>query len=373
MKNFPPVCSEGTNFDVSTSKPTVKPQPAPIAQPYRYSEDESQPLLSEPSLYFPEAQLNPLTAYTETGTEAGHTSGMVTELITQGHQIQPLSYSYRMVYPKLPLVFVYMGNPYALPYREYTTGTASAQYTPTALTSSEEVTVNGLLSPEGLALMNGVDTSLPTPPSKLTWYSIRQLATDNPLHVDVRPVNDGSWDVSEQTLFQTLHPVDIPITDSQTLLLSGEGTGTDLATFPADLSGTASAVSEATMQLITGNQATGALGATVSLDGFYHESNNEFGRAGTMDSSTVHSEVLPLEKARVVGQAGGGMEETSEQPSQVFSSEYKDKASRERKPKFRNAEIRRIGVQLGGVKGDTKGMVQAQRKSWTQNKIMYSG
>lgn len=349
-----------------------------MAQSYRYSEAEREPLLTgfkaQPSLYFPEAQLNPLTAYAETGTESGHTSGsVVTELTTQGHQFQPWSYSYRMVYPKLPLVVVYMRDPYTLSNTEYATGAMSTQYTPTALASNEEVTVHGLLSPEGLALMNGVDTNLPTPPSKLTWYSIRQLATDSPLQVNRRPADGGSWDVSQETLFQTLHPVDITIPDSQSLI-GGEGITTDLATFPADLSGTASALSEATMQHLTGHPATGALGSTVSLQGFYHESKDEFGRLGTGDSSTVHPEVLSLEKARVAGQAGGGVEEMSEQPSAVFSSEYKEQASGdERTTRSRNAEIRRKVVQVGGVKGGTKGMLKAQTKSWTQNKLIYSG
>lgn len=348
-----------------------------MAQSYRYSEGEPEPLLTgfkaQPSLYFPEAQLNPLTAYAEAGTEAGTASGgMVTQLITQGHQFQPWSYSYRTVYPQIPLVFVYMREPYTLTRTEYATGAAPIQYLPTALPSSEEAAVNALLGPQGMALMNGVDTSLPTPPSKLTWYSIRQLATENPVQTKIRPAKDGNWGVSEQEMFQTLHPAGTPIPASQGLL-SGEETGTDLASFPADLSGTASALSELAGEQLAANQATGALDATASLEEFYREYKNELGRVDTVDSSSAQPEVLQSGGARAAGQAGGGVKETSEQPSSVFSSEYKEQASGERASSSQNAEIRHEVVEVGGVKGGTKGMLQTQRKTWTQNKLMYSG
>ncbi|XP_054917792.1 uncharacterized protein [Dermacentor andersoni] len=389
-RNFPAVCQEGTNAQISSAQSSAEALQTQVTQSQRYSTAHTKTaqaqLKQQSSLQYSEGQQKQLAPTTGAALDSAYNSGELRSLIIQSRLAEPLAYSYGMVYPQVPLFFVYLTQPYDFTQGQYMAKESLEQYSPTGSVASKGAMLKDLFGDQGLAVISEASARKFSTPI-LTWSSGKRMAAENQGQTKRRVTRDGGWHASEQTAVQSYQP--FSTTSAGQAGLQAEVKSAKLAKLAASsLSGAASAaLTEAAAQQQTQQQVSGARDAAVSSGGFYREAKRDFSQVGAADTSAsqqeeqeVSSQSSQEEIAAQSSELADAQQPLQEVPSAPAQpSLYSEQASGQQTASSSawSGGVRRQKVaKLGGTKGGgTKGIMRtlARKHSWTRNSLGYSG
>lgn len=390
-RNFPFVCPDGTNSQSSSAQSSAEALQTQVTQTQRYSTAQRKrsqaPLKRPSSLHYSESQQKQIVSSTGAAPDSVYNSDDLRSLAMQSRLSEPLAYSYGMMYPQLPLFFVYLTQPYDLSQGQYATRESLEQYLPTVPVASKSALLKDLFGDKGLAVVSETSMRKFSTPI-VTWSSSRRISTDNQVPIKRRVTRDGAWQVSEQAVVQSYQPF-----SASSLVHEGvqaEQKSAKLAELAASsLSGVASeALSEAASQQQTQQQASGGPDTAVSSGSFYREANHEFSQVGAAStpvsqqeeqgvSSESSQEGIAVQSSESAEAPQQSLQEASSENAQ--SSLYSEQTSGQQSASSGtwSGGVRRqkVAAQLGGTKGGTKGMLRtvARTNGWTRNSLGYSG
>lgn len=390
-KNFPPVCPDGSNFQSSGSHSSAEAQQTRVTQSQRYpttqrkrSQAPQKHPTSLPYLESPQTQFVPSFG---AAPDSAYNSDDLHSITMQNQLSEPLGYSYGMMYPQLPMFFVYMTQPYDLSQEQYKTGGSLEQYSPTIPVASESALLEDLFGDKGLAVISATSTRKFSPPI-VSWSSSRRISTDSESPTRRRVTRDGAWQVSEQAVVQSYQPFSASSSGQEGV--QAELKSANLAKLAASsLSGVASAaLSEAASQQHIQQHLSGGPDATVSSGSFYRESKHELGQAGAANTPVSQQEEQEVtsqsSQEDIVAQSSESakapqhsLQEASNEsaPSSLYSEQTSGQQSASSATWSGGVRRQKVVAQLGGTKGGTKGMLRAVARSngWTRNSLGYSG
>lgn len=386
-RNFPAVCQDGTNSQISSAQSSAEALQTQVTQSQRYSTAQTKrsqaQLKQQPSLQYSEGQQKLLPSTAGAALDSAYNSAELRSLMLQSRISEPLAYSYGMMYPQVPLFFVYLAQPYDFTQGQYTTKESLQQYSPTASVASKGAMLKDLFGDKGLAGISEASMRKFSTPV-LTWSSSRRVATDNQGQTKRRVTRDGGWHASEQTAVQSYQPFSTSSAGQEAL--QAQVKSAKLVKLAASsLSGaTSAALSEAAAQQQTQQHVPGARDAAVSSGGFYRETKHQFSQVGAADTSASQQEETSSQSSQeeIAAQSSEAadvqqpLQEVSSVPAQ--SSLYSEQATGQQTASSSawSGGVRHQKVaQLGGTKGGTKGMLRtvARTNAWTRNSLGYSG